>query len=203
MLRAAFHLFCASHPHRPPSNVAQSSGATRNHGQCRATVHRITHAVVWPMPSSSLFRAKLSRVLSGRARNRLILRSSIKNVSRNARSTSASPPRTAAGSGTPQCAVIGCPGQTGQTSFAALSQTVKTKSSFGAPGKENSSHVLLRNPSVGKCAISSCLKDSGRTLPVGRLPALWAVKFGWPLKLRIASAMMERAEFPVQRNKTW
>jgi hypothetical protein len=28
------------------------------------------------------------------------------------------------------------------------------------------------------------------------------VKFGAPLALRIASAMIDRAEFPVQRNKT-
>jgi len=49
-----------------------------------------------------------------------------------------------AGSGTPQWAVIGCPGQTGQTSCAALSQTVKTKSSFGESGFANSSQDLLR-----------------------------------------------------------
>ena len=34
----------------------------------------------------------------------------------------------------PQWAVIGWPGQIGQTSFAALSQTVNTKSKVGAPG---------------------------------------------------------------------
>ena len=44
----------------------------------------------------------------------------------------------------PQCAVIGWPGQIGQTSFAALSQTVKTKSSSGAPGAANSSHDFDR-----------------------------------------------------------
>jgi len=60
------------------------------------------------------------------------------------RSTSAALPRTTAGSGTPQWAVIGCPGQTGQTSCAALSQTVKTKSSFGESGFANSSQDLLR-----------------------------------------------------------
>ena len=40
---------------------------------------------------------------------------------------SASGPVAAAGSGTPQCALMGWPGQVGQTSAAALSQTVKTK----------------------------------------------------------------------------
>ena len=34
------------------------------------------------------------------------------------------------------------------------------------------------------------------------LPALYAVKFGRPRKFKIASAMIDRAEFPVQRNRT-
>ena len=46
----------------------------------------------------------------------------------------------------PQCAVIGWPGHTGQVSAAALSQTVKTKSSFGAPGPENSVQLFERKP---------------------------------------------------------
>ena len=82
--------------------------------------------------------------------NKLILRSSMKNASRKALAITSGVPCTAAGSGTPQCAVIGWPGQKGQTSFAALSQTVKTKSSLGAPGFVNSSQLLLRRPSVGK-----------------------------------------------------
>ena len=48
----------------------------------------------------------------------------------------------------PQCAVIGWPGQTGQASPAALSQTVNTKSSAGAPGLANSSHDFERKPDV-------------------------------------------------------
>jgi len=49
----------------------------------------------------------------------------------------------------PQCAVIGWPGQKGQTSPAALSHTVITKSSAGAPGAANSSQLLLRRFSTG------------------------------------------------------
>ena len=45
---------------------------------------------------------------------------------------SASVPVVAAGSGTPQWALMGWPGQVGQTSAAALSQTVNTKSMCGA-----------------------------------------------------------------------
>jgi hypothetical protein len=45
----------------------------------------------------------------------------------NARSRSTSVAATAAGSSTPQCAVIGWPGHAGHVSFAALLQTVKTK----------------------------------------------------------------------------
>src|SRR3984885_5182477 len=90
----------------------------------------------------------------------------------------------------------------GQTSFAALSHTVKTKFISGALGLENSSQLLLRAFSVGRLAVCSCFRASGRTEPVGKLPALYAVKFGLRLPLRMASAMMERAEFPVQRNST-
>src|ERR1700722_682809 len=90
----------------------------------------------------------------------------------------------------------------GQTSFAALSQTVKTKFICGASGLENSSQLLLRAFSVGRLAACSCFRASGRTVPVGMLPALKAVKFGLRLPLRMDSAMMERAEFPVQRNST-
>jgi hypothetical protein len=43
---------------------------------------------------------------------------------------------------------------------------------------------------------------SGRTTPDGWLPALYAVKFGIPLRFMIASAMIERAEFPVHKNNT-
>ena len=49
----------------------------------------------------------------------------------------------------PQCAVIGLPGQIGQTSPAAWSQTVITKSICGSVRrKRNSSQLLLRNPDV-------------------------------------------------------
>src|ERR1700692_1787336 len=134
-----------------------------------------------PMLSISFFTAGPSRVASGKLRNRVILRSSRKNVSRNAFATCSSVPRTAAGSVMAQCAVIGCPSHTGQVSLAALSQTVITKSSFGESGRENSSHALLRKPLAGKWAASSCRKASGRTTPEGRLPALYAAKVGWAL----------------------
>ena len=44
----------------------------------------------------------------------------------------------------PQWAVIGCPGQIGQTSPAASSQTVKMKSISGAPASPNSSQLFER-----------------------------------------------------------
>src|SRR5215469_14719560 len=102
----------------------------------------------------------------------------------------------------PQWAVIGWPGQTGQTSFAALSQTVKTKSSLGESGFANSSQGLLRAPQAGIRADSSWRRASGLTVPLGWLPALNAVKFGLPLQFRMASAIIERAELPVQRKST-
>src|SRR6202142_2999655 len=97
---------------------------------------------------------------------------------------------------------MGWPGHTGQASWAALSQTVNTKFIWGALGFANSSQLLLRRLSVGRCAVSSCLTASGLTKPEGWLPALYAVKVGRPLWLRIASAMIDRAEFPVHKNST-
>ena len=84
----------------------------------------------------------------GRLVKSLIRVSSSLRALRNANAFSASVPSAAAGSAIPQCAVIGFPGQTGQTSPAALSQTVKIKSIDGAPGAANSSQLLLRKPSA-------------------------------------------------------
>src|ERR1700739_1475191 len=134
-----------------------------------------------PMLSISFFTERLSRVDSGRLKNRLILRSSRKNASRKALGTLSSDPCTAAGSAPPQCAVIGWPGHTGQTSLAALSQTVNTKSSLGVPAREYSSQELLCNPLCGTCPASNCRSVSGRTVPEGWLPALYATKLGRPL----------------------
>ena len=108
-----------------------------------------------PISSISLLMASRSRLASGRQRNRAD--SAVQHQKRIAESRciSSAVPCTAAGSGTPQCAVMGCPGHTGQTSFAALSQTVKTKSSGGAPGCANSSQLLLRGPLAGMWASSS------------------------------------------------
>src|SRR5580704_19639077 len=43
---------------------------------------------------------------------------------------------------------------------------------------------------------------SGCTLPFGWLPALWAWNLPAPSLFKMASAMIERAELPVQRNST-
>src|SRR5262249_32104576 len=79
------------------------------------------------------------------------------SATRKASHLSASDPSTAAGSGIPQRAVIGLPGQIGQTSPAALSQTVMTNCICGAPGASNSSQDLDRRPAVGK---SNCLSSA-------------------------------------------
>ena len=116
--------------------------------------------------------ARSSSAAIGSDRSNPILRSSTTNASRNARAISSGVPCTAAGSAIPQCAVIGCPGQNGHCSRAALSHTVNTKSSFGAPGPENSSQDLLRKPALDMPADSICLSASGRGCPEGWLPAL-------------------------------
>src|SRR5262249_39694566 len=147
--------------------------------------------------------ARESRLDNGRANNKLMRLSNTVNASRNACCICSGVPTLAAGSGTPQCAVIGCPGHTGHTSFAALSQTVKTKSSSGAPGLANSPQSLLRKPLVGNFAASIWRRATGWTSPFGWLPALYAVNVGNPFLFMMASAIMERAELPVQRNSTW
>ena len=96
----------------------------------------------------------------------------------------------------------GWPGQTGHTSFAALSQTVKTKLRFGAPGFANSSQLLLRSPPWAGEPLRVASAPRDEQIPAGWLPALYAMKLGRPLRFRMASAMIERAELPVHRNST-
>src|SRR5208283_4543600 len=170
--------------------------------RCADGVERCSVAYSRPMRVTSFLRARALRLASGRLRNKAMRRSRVTKASRKARSIWSGVPTAAAGSGTPQCAVTGWPGQRGQTSAAALSQTVKTKFIRGAPGLANSSQLLLRRPATGKPATSSCFSASGLTRPVGWLPALKAWKLGLPRWFKIASARMERAEFPVQRNST-
>lgn len=94
-------------------------------------------------------------------------------ASTKARRLVASLPSTAAGSGIPQYAVIGWPGNNGQTSPAALSHTVMTKSTCGESGRANSSQVycgvlgLVNGP-------SPAIPANGLTCPTGWLPALHA-----------------------------
>ena len=60
-----------------------------------------------------------------------------------------------------------CPGHTGQTSLAALSQAVKTKFITGASGLANAPHDLLRRPPTLGLADSICCRASGRPFPNG------------------------------------
>jgi hypothetical protein len=82
----------------------------------------------------------------------------------------------------PQCAVIGCPGHTGQISPAALSQTVNTKSRMTGEGAANSLQDLERSASVG-CTRSqvgalagTCPTDEWASVPravVQQASAFW------------------------------
>jgi len=81
-------------------------------------------------------------------------------------------PATAAGSGTPQWAVMGCPARRDRLRERRCRKTVKTKFIGGAPGLANSSQLLLLKLEVGRRAASSCFKACGLTRPAGKLPAL-------------------------------
>jgi hypothetical protein len=72
----------------------------------------------------------------------------------------------------PQGAVTGVPGQTGQASPAAPSQTVNTKSIAAAPGATNSSKDFERRPCVSKPCSASSRSAQGCTARFGKLPAL-------------------------------
>ena len=126
----------------------------------------------FPMLSSSLLSAIESRLASGSESMRVMRLSSMENACEIRPLDLFRCSLDAAGSGTPQCAVIGCPGHTGQTSFAALSQTVKTKFITGASGLANSSHDLLRKPAVLRPRILDLPKRLRANLPDGWLPAL-------------------------------
>src|SRR5262245_48781242 len=102
----------------------------------------------------------------------------------------------------PQWAVAGCPGHTGHVSPAALSHTVKMKSIRGASGVANTVQLFEAKPLVGSPKRSSSSSASRCTSPFGRLPAENALNRPSPSLLRIASAIMDRAEFPVHKKST-
>src|SRR5262249_45507961 len=111
-------------------------------------------------------------------------------------------PDPAGGCPNHQCAFAGCAGQTGQVPPAALSQTVKMKSMCGASGVANAVQLFETNPEVGNPRRVSSLSANGCTSPLGRLPAEKALNLPSPSLLRIASAMIDRAEFPVHKKST-
>lgn len=104
-------------------------------------------------------------------------------------------PSEDAGSGEPQCARTGLPGQMGHASLA-LSQTVITKTNL-TPA--NSSHDFLRAPEAS-IPYRSLRTQRARvlTVPDGFAPALYTSNRPIPFCRRRYSPMMLRAEFPVQ-----
>src|SRR5690606_8885792 len=102
----------------------------------------------------------------------------------------------------PQCAAIGRPGQTGHVSPAALSQTVMTRSIGSASGPANSCQLFERRPSAGRPVARSTSSAIGCGSPFGWLPTENARKRPSPMWLSSDSARIERAELPVQRNRT-
>ena len=117
---------------------------------------------------------------------------------------SASVPSPADGSAYPQWAVAGLPGQKGQTSPAALSQTVMIRSMWGASGRANSSQLLLRKPSMLMPALRRVCRPMalGCWFSRGLLPAEKPLKRPPPMWLSVASARMLRAELWVHKKRT-
>src|SRR4029077_6028008 len=125
-----------------------------------------------PISSSDFLSECASSLATGSSSSSRMREESVVKAPRNARRLSSSLPATAAGSGTPQWALTGCPGQSGHASPAALSHTVNTKSSAGASGPANSSQLFERSPSVLIPLFCSSSTAKGFTLPAGWLPAL-------------------------------
>jgi hypothetical protein len=76
------------------------------------------------------------------------------------------------------------------------------KSNSGAPGLASSLQDFERKPVTSYPSPLSSVSVCGLTSPFGWLPALQARNRPAPTLFRIASAMIERAELPVQRNST-
>src|SRR5450755_899975 len=154
-------------PQREPTLEQAERGSSR-HGCDRG----VAHAVSRPISRILFCRDNRSSFAMGRLAKSWMRVVSRWHASENALRLASSLPSTVAGSGTPQCATTGCPGHTGQTSPAALSQTVMTKSSGGESACANSDQLLLRRSSVDMRFALSNSSASGLTLPTGWLPAL-------------------------------
>src|SRR5262249_13193713 len=119
----------------------------------QGSLHVGSAAFAAPLPRRPRSLSFFSRLSWSSERNGNVVHVPMRALSRryaslNARAISAGQPSTPPGSGTPQCAVIGCPGHPGHASPAALSQTVKTKSSAGALGLANSPHDFERKREI-------------------------------------------------------
>src|SRR5262249_35959637 len=140
-------------------------------GQEASAERHAAESLPLPRESSCRWSDSLSSERIDRLTNIVIRFEGMRTVSANATRTSAWVPVAAAGSGRPQCAVIGWPGQNGHVSPAALSQTVNTKSSGVAPGPLNSCQLFERKPLTSKLSLRSRSSVYGCTRPAGWLPA--------------------------------
>ncbi len=77
-----------------------------------------------------------------------------------------------------------------------------TKSTRGASGPVNMSHDLQCSAETSWPSARSLASTSGIGASAGADPAEYARKRSPPTRARIASAMIERAEFRVHRNST-
>src|ERR1051326_5001267 len=128
----------------PPERAARAHAAEA--GSCPASFFL-------PIASSWRCNESASSEQIGRLTKMSMRFDSMRSASAKARRPCASLPVAAAGSGTPPCAVIDCPGLLWQVSAAALSQTVNTKSSLGASGLANSLQLFERSPLTSKLSL--------------------------------------------------
>ena len=121
-------------------------------GSCRRPSARLSDLV------ELCFNASRSSLAIGSANNKLMRVLSSVNAFRNALRFSSSLPVTAAGSRTPQCAVIGCPGRAARPGAFACPK-VQPPRSTRFKRLPDSIFVAWRQPSASHCSASSTSKN--------------------------------------------
>src|SRR5690606_27883413 len=179
------------HPHRQVT-LEETDACVTTHDQwsCAAAKRR------WISPMAAA--SSISLILSSGSFSMAFTRAFISaKVRSKARAITSSEPSTWAGSATPQWALTVSPIHNGQLSPAAASQTVTAISSGTS---SYSCHDCELGSPTGTPWRASTASAFSLTLPVGKLPALYACSLPAPRWLASASAMIERQELPVQRN---
>src|SRR5262245_5363808 len=127
---------------------------------------------------------------------------SIRSASANAKRTSASFPVAAAGSGRPQCAVIGCPRPDRANLCCSIVADREDEIELRGTRLGELQPALRAHAAYVVIHLSQQIERIWMHLAFRMASSRNARKFPCPARLRISSAIIDRAEFPVHRNST-